>query len=306
MSIRKPMQHRRILVTGGRGFIGSHLVAGLQAAGHEPHVARLDLCAPASIEEEVGERPWDCVVHLAALANVADCERDPARAEQVNVAGTLALRDAVSRLQPQALLLYTSTAQLYVPEAGAEVSVLDETAPLEARNVYARTKWEGEQALIEGAHKDGLDVTVLRPFNHTHHTQAAIFFLPYLYQAMQRHRALGSTDELEIPVGNLALERDIGAVSDLVGAMVALLGRPGEAGRSDLFNVCSGVAKNLASLGHKLAARLGVRVRFATDAARVRPGEPRSVCGSHARLTAATGWAPRVRTEDELIEAFLG
>jgi GDP-4-dehydro-6-deoxy-D-mannose reductase len=237
---------------------------------------------------------------------VADCERDPARAEQINVAGTMALRDAVSRLQPQALLLYTSTAQLYVPEAGTEVSVLDETAPLEARNVYARTKWAGEQALLEGAYKDGLDVTVLRPFNHTHRTQAPIFFLPHLYQAMQRHRTLSSTEELAIPVGNLSLERDIGAVSDLVGAMGVLLERPGQAGRADIFNVCSGLAKNLASLGHKLAGRLGVRVRFVTDAARVRPGEPRSVCGSHARLTAATGWTPQVRTEDELIEAFLG
>jgi GDP-4-dehydro-6-deoxy-D-mannose reductase len=291
-----------ILITGAGGFIGSRLLATLSARGADVTAGALDLTDAASVGAAVGARPWDAIFHLAAESHVGRCEADPASAYRVNLGGTCLLLDAIAARAPGAHLVFASTAQVYAPPSAGQDAVIDEAWAILPGNVYARTKWRAELAVRDLASREGLRATILRLFNHTHRAQSPDFFLPSVHRELSREPR---ADPVEVRVGNLDLKRDIGAVSDAIAALEAVLERPPPAGEARTFNVCSGTAKSLRDLAERLAARLGVRARFVVDPARLRPGEAVSICGSHARLTAATGWTPRVHGADELIDSFL-
>jgi len=303
-----------VLVTGGDGFVGSRLVRALRGDGVAVSAPVLELTDAASVRAAVGSGGFRAVVHLAGLSSVPACEADPARANDVNAAGTGRLVDAILERSPGARMIFASTAQVYeTPGARGDVRI-DESFPIAPWNAYARSKREAEEVLRRAARERGLDVVVLRLFNHTHRSQSPEFFLPRLFQVLS---AAPRGSEIEVPVGDLEVRRDIGALPDLIAAIrsivdPALAGAepPAAAARSRdepcaVFNVCSGAAKRLADLAEGLAERLGVRARFVTDKSRLRPGEPRVVVGSHERLTAATGWRPRCVTAEALLESFL-
>jgi GDP-4-dehydro-6-deoxy-D-mannose reductase len=156
--------------------------------------------------------------------------------------------------------------------------------------------------LHDAARRTGQPVTVLRLFNHTHRSQPTRYFLPHIHAAL---RAAPPGERAVVPVGNLHVERDMGALPDLMRAFLAVLeARRGDEGLA-IYNVCSGVGHRLDNLAEALAARLGVDAEFHTDQDRVRANDPRRVVGSHQRLTEATGWTPSCTTLDALLDAFL-
>src|SRR5207253_1620974 len=142
----------KVLVTGGAGFIGSHVVDRLAAHGHEPVI--LDLVrsphhAPGAFSTLLGDladrdvtrravRGCDAVIHLAAVADVSDVVSDPIRADRVNVHGTQMILEAARRQEiPQ--VVYGSTVWVYgnAPAAGE----LDEDTPLSLpAHLYTATK----------------------------------------------------------------------------------------------------------------------------------------------------------------------
>src|ERR671918_495430 len=144
---------RRILVTGGAGFIGSHLVdrlvaagdrvtvvddlsrgrSGWVAAGAELHQA--DVRDRRALAQIVSKTAPDVVVHLAALHFIPDVDGAPEVAWAVNVDGTDALLDALRRRPPN-LLLFASTGAVYPGRAGP----IAETLPAEPFDTYGRTK----------------------------------------------------------------------------------------------------------------------------------------------------------------------
>jgi GDP-4-dehydro-6-deoxy-D-mannose reductase len=301
---------RKILITGASGFIGSRLTELLRAQGDEvvgPSLQELEFTKPETIKVQVQRATWDCVVHLAAVSNVGACERDPDSAYRVNLEGTVMLADEVRRTSPRAHFIFASSAQIYAAPTGEELVggvVFGEDRQIVPQNVYAWTKWRCELLLGDLARREGFKITNLRFFNHTHRTQATEFFLPHLYSVMSKAER---GKRVRIPVGNLDVQRDIGALDDLARAVVAVINRggPAQSREPDVFNICSGMAKNLGSLASKMASRLGVDAEFVVDPARVRAGEAKSIEGSHQKLTAAVGWQPKSRTEDELLEYFL-
>ncbi len=293
----------RVLITGAGGFIGSKLLRALTRQGYEAHERALNLLDAASVEAAVRAEPWDQVVHLAAISHVPTCEKDPELAARTNTGGTALLLEALRQHRPEARLVFASTAQVYAAPSGEELQggpAWDESRPVTPQNTYARTKRESELLIERAADDWGLKATVLRLFNHTHCSQSAEFFLPHIYADLTQ--AKGGT--ARIPVGNLDVERDLGAVQDLVAALVAVVGRSSVQG-SELFNVCNGRPRHLGRLAAQLAERLGVRAKFVTDPSRVRAGEPKRIVGSHARLTASTGWEPRRVADEDFLQAFL-
>jgi GDP-4-dehydro-6-deoxy-D-mannose reductase len=292
-----------ILVTGAQGFIGSSLIPSLKDLGHEVHAATLDLLDFESIEKCIQSRPWGTLVHLAAISHVPTCEKNPALAYQTNLNGTAFLLEAVKRHCPQIHLVFASTAQVYAAPQGKEITdgvVFDEERTILPQNLYARTKWQSELLIKDASEKLGLKATVLRLFNHTHRSQSPDFFLPHLYAQMTSAKP---NSEISIPVGNLDLDRDVGSVKDLISAMVQVIQNP--SWKFETFNVCSGTSKNLGKLAREMAEMLKVRAEFIVDPARVRTGEPKSLIGSHEKLTRATGWVPQCRTESELLKEFI-
>jgi UDP-glucose 4-epimerase len=164
----------RVLVTGGAGFIGSHVVDALCAAGHEPVIfdvrrpGRRSAGAPEAVRGDIRNpgtltkavRGCDAVIHLAAAADVDAVERNPRDAEDVNARGTLNVLEA-ARTAGVARVIYASTVWVY-SDVAADASV-DETTPLTPpAHVYTATKLAGELYCRSYAALYGVETTILR------------------------------------------------------------------------------------------------------------------------------------------------
>lgn len=137
------MAKARILVTGGSGFLGGFAVAALRAHGHEvatvaQHAGDIavDLAAPGMVDAVREALAPDFVLHLAALARMADCERDPRRAATVNAELPEQLAERFGRR-----LLFVSTDLVFDGGRGP----YDEGAAVAPRSVYGSTKADGEE-----------------------------------------------------------------------------------------------------------------------------------------------------------------
>jgi UDP-glucose 4-epimerase len=163
----------RVLVTGGSGFIGSHVLDVLGARGHEPvNFDRVE--SPhhdnGSIETVLGDATdagalaaamegCDAVIHLAAMADVNDVQADPEGAETANARATLAVLEAARRAEVKRVV-YGSTIWVYsdVPE----VEVCEQTRLEPPAHLYTATKLAGELYCRSYAELYGIEYTVLR------------------------------------------------------------------------------------------------------------------------------------------------
>jgi UDP-glucose 4-epimerase len=163
----------RVLVTGGSGFIGSHVVDRLRAHGHEPVIYDLrpspwhepgtvDTVLGSITDREALERALhscDAVAHLAAVADVNDVHASPEDAERVNARGTVAVLEAARRAGVKRIV-YASTIWVYsdcVPDEVDEDTLLP--AP---SHLYTSTKLAGELYCKAYQELYGIDYTILR------------------------------------------------------------------------------------------------------------------------------------------------
>lgn len=150
-----------VLVTGARGLLGSTLVEVLPTFGYRVAPSVTDIRDKEAVREEILRVKPDVIIHTAALANVATCEKDPAQAQAVNVEGTKHIIEAAREVGVP--LIHISTVSLLTnPEGNGR----EDDEP-HAFNVYNRTKLEAERAVLEyekgatlriniiGVHKDG-------------------------------------------------------------------------------------------------------------------------------------------------------
>lgn len=283
-------ESRRLLVTGGSGFVGGALarVLSMQQRDGWQRVdlpASIDLRDREALNVHVAAARPDVVLHLAAQSAVPDSLRDPETTLQVNLIGTLHLLQALDGAGFRGRLLYVGTGDVYgrVPEADLPVT---ETRLPQPRNPYAVSKLAAEALCWQWHASRGLDVVLARPFNHIGPGQSERFAVSDFARQLALIRAGRAPPLLE--VGDIDVTRDFTDVHDVVHAYLALLER-GAAG--EVYNVCSGVERTLRSVLDALVAMAGVDVRIAEDARRLRANEQRRMCGNPAKIEAATGWA---------------
>lgn len=286
----------KIIVTGSSSFIGGALRrlcrekkigwAGIDtapAAGDGDIVA--DICDPALAERF--PRNADAVVHLAAISRDADCKRDPRRAVEVNIQGTLNVRDAARRAGiPQ--LIFASSEWVY-GDAGA--SAVDESSPIDANRLggeYAITKLAGERLLACGAAGAGAAnpaITVLR-FGIVYGPRKAN------WSAVESLYHAASAQDV-VTVGSRATARRFIHVDDIARGIVAAVGR------REPFEVFNLTGPELLSL--ETVVRTSTEVlRRAVRIAETDSNSPSVRNADNRRARHALGWEPRIPLRDGL------
>lgn len=305
----------KVLVTGGGGFAGVHLLRELRRVGVEDLAATLlgELPPAAEMPEDLAGVEWlsmdvgsresvrevvervrpEQVYHLAGQASVGASFRAPLATWEVNATGTLRLMQALAEISPRPRrLLLTSSAEVYGAVPGDRQPVAEDW-PFRPLTPYGASKAAAEVAALQAGAASGIEVIVSRSFNHIGPGQDERFVLPSMARQLVEMR---SAAERVLWVGNLSVDRDFLDVRDVARAY-ALLMNEGEAGLA--YNVCSGLAHPLADVVGRLVELSGTGAELSVDPERVRPADIPSMVGDAARLR-ALGWAPRFSLDETL------
>lgn len=294
------MRKKHALVTGGAGFIGSHLVDLLLERGHSvtvldnfstgrpqnlAHIKRgarfalreADVSDPAAIKKHFKGVDW--VFHLAALADIVPSITNPEAYHRSNVDGTFAVLEA-ARHAGVKRFVYTASSSCYgIPDKFPT----PETSPVRPEYPYALTKYLGECCALHWAKVYGLPVVSLRLFNvygprsRTSGTYGAVFGV-FLAQKLA-----GKPFTI---VGDGSQTRDFTFVSDVARAFLAAA----ESGVSgDTFNVGSGGTYSVNRLTELLG---GEKIHIPK-----RPGEPDRTFADISKIKRTLGWKPEITLE---------
>jgi UDP-glucose 4-epimerase len=279
----------KVLVTGGSGFIGSHVVDRLLAHGHEPRI--FDLVEspyhhPGEVELVIGDlvdqdrlrtalRDCDAVVHLAAVSDVNKVLADPGLAESVNGGGTRTVLEA-ARLEGVSRIVYASTVWIYGDSNGH--GPLDEDEPLSLPgHLYTATKLAGEMYCSSYGALYGMDTTIAR-FGIPYGPRAR----PATVLAAFVQRALA--DEPITIAGDGTQSRRFIYVEDLAEGVVATLD-PAAIGR--VYNLVGGESTTVREIAETVT-----RVVCPVPIVHVegRPGDIQGAEISGARAKRELGW----------------
>jgi UDP-glucose 4-epimerase len=297
---------QRSIVTGGAGFIGSHVVDALLAAGHEvtviddlssgssakvPAGARLcelDIVDRVALDRVFEEVQPSSVFHLAAQASVTASVADPGRDCAVNVLGTLNVIDAATKLG--APVSFTSTGgALYGDEAPLPTSEERIPAPLAP---YGASKWAAEAYVNTWSLSSGVPHAVCRLGNvygprQSPHGEAGVVAI------FSDHLRTGKVPKM---FGHGKPTRDYVYVEDVVSALIAANGTAGT------FNVATGVETDVATLWSVLREAAGSDIE--PELADLRPGELRRSCLDTSLAARELGWRATVEIGDGLRRTF--
>ncbi len=291
----------RALVTGSRGFVGTHLVSHLNACADDVIEADRVIGSPpvedaSAISELIAEIKPDVVYHLAGQSDVAASWGDPMGTFLVNANGTLHIVRACIDAGVDRLLSVTSS-DIYGMVGPGELPIT-EHAPLRPVNPYAASKAAAEMVCIQGFLGHGLGVIRARAFNHLGPGQSERFLAPALAARIARNELSGNA---AVPVGNLSARRDFTDVRDVVKAY-RLLAREGEPGEA--YNVCSGRDVAVSEIAQTLLDLAKIPMTLEQDDRLFRPVDLPVQRGDNAKLRAATGWTPEIALADTLADTL--
>ena len=304
----------KALVIGAAGFVGGHLINHLSCdCGYEvfatklahetldnenASVMNLDILDLNAVTELLEEIKPDQIYHLAAQSSVKISWEKPQLTADINIKGTMNVLEAArgSEYRPRILLVGSGEEYGYLrPE---EIPVKEDTV-LRAGNIYAATKaCQGMLGEIY-ARAYGMDVVMVRAFNHIGPGQSDIFVVAdFCRQAVM---AEAGKKEPVINVGNLSAERDFTDVRDIVRAYSSLM----KSGRSGMtYNVGSGTARSIQSMLDLILSKTSVKIEVVRDSTRMRPSDVPTIAADISRIKNDTGWEPVIsldKTIDDIM-----
>lgn len=312
------LPYRRILMTGGTGFVGRYLAPRLDVAA--PHAERAvvlrspqdtppagwqaiygDIVDPVRTIEIIADFQPDLVIHMAAQASVGESHSASENTWAVNFGGSFALAKGIALHAPQAVMLFTSSAEVYGASLGE--GPVDEQAPLRPQNCYARSKAATEFMLSDVFPKTGR-LVIARPFNHLGAGQDERFVMASL--AAQIVRIEAGIQAPIVRVGNMDAARDFLDVKDVCDAYIHLLAQAPAMQKHEVFNISTGQARKVQELFALLIAASKARFAVEVDPARLRPNDIPVALGLNLKIVELTGWQPRRPLSDTVRELLEG
>jgi UDP-glucose 4-epimerase len=295
----------RTLVTGGAGFIGSHLVERLVAIGEDVVVLddlsrgrrewlppgtklhELDLRDGPTLRQALEEIAPESIVHLAAMHYIPSVEDAPTLASEINVGGTKMLLDALASNPPK-VFVFASTAAVY-PDRSGPIAESCAPAPID---LYGRTKLEGERLIAGFAADTRTRRIIARIFNVIGTRETNPHVVPEVVEQLR-------TQAGPVRLGNLQTRRDYTDVRDVATALHHLLMAPPDA---DTFNIGSGQSTSVADLVRAAEAVLGQPIEVEVEHRRLRAQDRAELVADATLLQQTTGWRPTRPLRETLAE----
>lgn len=309
-----PLSGRRVFVTGADGFIGSHLVEQLVAAGAEVRALvyynswnQIGWLSdvPADIRGAIEVLPGDVrdaeriaqgikgaeyVFHLASLIAIPYSYEAPRSYVETNIGGALNVLEACRRSDSLTRLVHVSTSEVY---GTAQRVPIDEDHPIVGQSPYSASKI-GADKMVESYHLSfGLPVVTARPFNTFGPRQTARAVIPTIASQFAAGRDV-------LHLGALTPTRDFNYVTDTAAGLIALSLCASAEGR--VVNIGTGEEWSIREVVDLLAKVFGRSVEVRTEESRIRPekSEVNRLLADVAQLTRLTDWRRAVAFRDGL------
>ena len=310
-----------ILVTGGAGYIGSHTVRELRERGMD--VVVYDNLSTGHIEA-VGDAPFvkgdlfdvellrktfreynvDSVIHFAAYSLVGESMTNPAKYYHNNVAGTLALLDAMLAENVK-YLVFSSSAATY---GDCGDGLITEDSPQNPTSVYGQTKLMMEQFMQDYDKAYGMKYVALRYFNaagahasgeigEAHNPESHL--IPLIL-----HVANGKREQINVfgddyPTHDGTCIRDYIHITDLADAHIRALEYLKNGGKSTYYNLGNGNGFSVKEVIDTVEKVLGQPIK--KQIVERRPGDPASLVASSEKIQRELGWKPKYDTLDSVV-----
>ncbi len=320
------MRSKRVLITGGAGFVGCNaaryfgtrnwrvtVLDDLSRDGTEHNLnwlrdgtnfdfERVDIRERAAVERVLTERRYDAVIHLAAQVAVTTSVTDPRTDFMINALGTFNLLDAVRRHAPEAVFIFASTNKVYGKIEGARYELngsryayvdrphgIDEEQALDFLSPYGCSKGAADQYTLDFARMYGIPATSFR--------QSCIYGTRQFGIEDQGWVAWFTiASRLRRPItiyGDGKQVRDVLHVDDLVRAYEAAIMAPDKI-QGQAFNIGGGTSQllSLVDLIALLEQRMGRKIPLRYDD--WRPGDQRVYISDVRKLERVLGWKPEI------------
>ncbi len=299
---------KTVLVTGGAGYIGSHVCKALKEAGYLPvvfdnlsggHISAVqwgplimgDILDGIALDSAFAEHQPAGVIHLAGLIEVRASMKNPESFYKVNVGGTLALAEAMVRNGVRSIV-FSSSAAVYGHPRETPISEDHHKLPV---SPYGHTKWMAEQILADMAKAHDLSVMSLRYFNaagadpegeigEAHNPETHLIPLALLTALKKRSRFTIN--------GDGSIIRDFIHVTDLADAHVKALEWTRQNAGSLPINLGTSQGSSIQDVLEKASQIAGVD--FPIEMGPANPLDPPILVADSKRAREVLGWAPRL------------
>lgn len=307
------------LIIGGAGFVGAYLVRHLKNdLGQDVVVTKmpreqikvdgvdmnsiqvydLDILQKESIVALFREIRPDYIYHLAAQSSVSVSWKNPALTVDVNVKGGVNILEALRELEDKPRVLFIGSGEEYGHILPGEIPIKEGNVPRPG-NIYAATKVCQNMLAKIYADAYGLDVMMVRAFNHIGPNQLPLFVVADFCKQVAEIEA--GNREPVMKVGNLSAKRDFTDVRDVVRAY-ALLMKSGCAGET--YNIGSGHAIAIEDILKQILDHSSVEIRVEVDPERLRPVDVPIIEADTTKVYEATGWKPEISLEQTIRETL--
>ena len=304
----------KALVVGGGGFVGPYLVRHLtKDLGYDVTVTKteketltidsavvrnLDILDKNQISELLSEEKPDYLFHLAAQSSVAYSWKNPTLTVDVNIKGCVNLLEAVKDADKKPRVLLIGSGEEYGHIKKDECPIIEDNV-LRPGNIYAATK--SCQNMLGKIYSDayGLDVMMVRAFNHIGPNQTPMFVVAdFCKQVADIEKG---KQEPVIYVGNLSAKRDFTDVRDVVKAY-ALLVKNGR--RGETYNVGTGHAIEIRQILDEIIAMSDRDIEVKIDEKKLRPVDVPIIEPDIDKIRKEVGWQPVISLKQTLKETL--
>ena len=301
---------KRILVTGGAGFIGSEVVSQLIkknaivtvldnfSSGKKQYLPKKknlkiikgDITNERIINRAIKDQEF--VIHLAALPFIPDSFYYPADFFNVNTTGSVNLLWESVQSKTVTRFVHISTSEVY---GTAQYAPMDENHPTNPHSTYAVSKLAGDRVAFTLHKENGFPIVIIRPFN----SYGPQYTQPYIIPEIMNQLLIGKK---ELTLGNIDATRDFTYVSDTADAIIRSLDSKKAIG--EIINVGSGNEISIKDLAFKISKVAKKKIKIGYDESRERPFDVNRLICNNKKALRLLGWKPKINMDQGLKKLF--